>query len=188
MRPRARLNEKTMAERAEGEGEKKCLHWLLFSSPIARYRAMRRKRPLSLPCPIAYHNYPKLGACLRATCYGELLRKKTKRGLQFSMNLGRVFVLYNPPIPKWDEEPLQSQLKKAGKSYHDLKCTCKKQQELQLSTNFAIIYCFYTWSRAFETFHNSDMGFNTSRISSVYINEKWYFRSRNLSRSHYKYV
>ena len=71
--------------------------------------------------------------------YGEVLRKKTKQDLQFSMNLGRVFVFYNPPPPKWNEEPLQSHLKKAGKSYHDLKCMSKKQQELQLSTNFAII-------------------------------------------------
>ena len=132
----------------EGEGEKNCLHclhWLLSSSPIARFRAMRRKRPLKLSSPIALrtrvtsHNSPKWGACSRATCYGEVLRKKTKQDLQFSMNLGRVFVFYNPPPPKWNEEPLQSHLKKAGKSYHDLKCMSKKQQELQLSTNFAII-------------------------------------------------
>ena len=132
----------------EGEGEKNCLHclhWLLSSSPIARFRAMWRKRPLELSSPIAFctrvtsHNSPKWGACSRATCYGELLRKKTKQGLQFSINLGRVFVFYNPPPPKWNEELLQSHLKKAGKSYHNLKCMCKKQQELQLSTHFAIV-------------------------------------------------
>ena len=132
----------------EGEGEENCLHclhWFLSSSPIARYRALRRKRPISSPSPIACgsrvtsHNSPKWGACSRATCYGELLRKKTKQGLQFSINLGRVFVFYNPPPPKWNEELLQSHLKKAGKSYHNLKCMCKKQQELQLSTHFAIV-------------------------------------------------
>ena len=32
--------------------------------------------------------------------YGEVLRKKVKQDLQFSMNLGRVFVFYNPPPPK----------------------------------------------------------------------------------------
>ena len=106
---------------------------------------MRRKRPLELSSPIALgtrvtsHNSPKWGACSRATCYGELLRKKIKQDLQFSTNLGRVFVFYNPPPPKWNEEPLQSHLKKAGKSYHDLKCMCKKKQELQLSTHFAIV-------------------------------------------------
>ena len=93
----------------EGDGEKIALNAFTGFSPpppIARYRAMRKKRPHALPSPIACgsrvasHNYPKWGACSRATCYGELLREKTKQGIQFSMNLGRVFVFCNSPPPR----------------------------------------------------------------------------------------
>ena len=92
----------------EGEGEKNCLHclhWLLSSSPIARFRAMRRKRPLELSSPIALgtrvtsHNSPKWGACSRVTCYGEVLRKKQNKIFNFQWILeGSLF--FTTPLPQ----------------------------------------------------------------------------------------
>ena len=137
MRLRERLNEKTMAERAR-ETERK-LPWMPSLASLllphreisrdAEEKAARTPVPIACGSRVTSHNHPKWGAYSRATCYGELLREKTKQCIQFSMNLGRVFVFYNPPPPRWNEEPLQSHLKKARKSYPDLKCICVRNNK-----------------------------------------------------------
>ena len=121
----------------EGDGEKIALNAFTGFSPpppsrdIARCGGKGRthSRPYRVRLSRDFSQPPQMGSLLAGYLLRWTLTGKTKQCIQFSMNLGRVFVFYNPPPPRWNEEPLQSHLKKARKSYPDLKCICVRNNK-----------------------------------------------------------
>jgi len=128
MRPRARLNEKTMAERArEKEREIAFTAFTGFSPPppsrdFARCgrKGHSNSRLLSrwvLACGsrVTSHNYPKWGACSRATYYGELLRKKNKTRSSIFNESWQDLCFLQPPSPKMKRRTPSESLEKGWK-------------------------------------------------------------------------
>ena len=146
MRLRARLNEKTMAERARETERKIALNAFTGFSPPPPSRDIAR-------CGGKGHSHSRtlsraaLAWLLTPTPNGELARglpvnsygKKQNNVFNFQWILA-MFLFSTTPLPQDEtKNPFRVTWKRLEKLSRSEMHMCKKQQELQLSTHFAIV-------------------------------------------------